>query len=238
MTNRRNLDFIRRAKPAVPVPIALGAHIWWDPSVNYTLDGMSRVSNFVDRIQGFDAFQGTDTRRPDYNSSDANFSGRPSMTYAAINNQSLSTGAVAALLGLSSLELFATRYVAAGPAGTQTFFQADGAVSDAWFRVTTLPDDNTFVRDTLSATAGATVAAGAATGVQWVNMWVDATTVSIESSLGGPTTNAAPGGVFDMDRYTIGSNVFDGEIGDIIVFPRKLTAGERTQMQAFMATRI
>lgn len=223
---------------AVPVPIALGAYLWWDPSVNYTLDGSSNVSNFLDRIQGFDASQGTGTRRPAYNAASANMGGNPSMTYDSLALQALSTGTVTGLTNLPDLEVFITRYVAAAPASTQQIINADGGTSDFWLRVNTNPDDNIFSRDNASNVVGVSTGTAGAVGSHWVDAMVDATTLDVESSGAGAGSAAASGGVFNLDRFTMGSAQFDGELGDFIVFGRKLSAAERASMQAFLAGRI
>jgi hypothetical protein len=247
------IEFKRKLAGSFPVSNAFapsdlsGLVGWYKSGVGITLNG-STVSQWDDSSgTGNHASHGTATAQPTYNSSDANFNGYASLTFDGTTDLLFANGLLSSIINGTDVPFTIVMAVkpvltAANPtaigtneitvgntqfrlrfraAGVSTFFLGlrDGAGTDVTFSGGTSTATAQIVRAQSSGTAGEIFSNNVSVASGAFN--VDACTATW-FAFGATPTSA-----------TAGANFFGGEIAEVAIYSRLLTAGEQAQVETY-----
>ena len=229
----------------VPETIS-GLTAWWRADSGITLNG-GDVSDWTDKVLSAVASQGTDTKQPLYNSADSNFNNQPSLSFDSTAAQALgcSDSTVASLVdaGADFTLYFVVNWSSAAASSAHicgwgvdnsNYVQIYCPTNDQWRHGRTSGGSG---YDDIGYSAGA----GAHYGWWGINSGNSVHSLDGQSELSetagqNPTGSWIGFAIGARQRATV-SQEWDGEIADLILYNRALTAGEKASLDAYATAR-
>ncbi len=241
---------IRRGRGPLP-PIVSGLQFFGDLSSPSTSIVSGAVATLGDASGNGRHFpQGTVASRPTYNASDANFGGRPSMTFDGTNDYLVRTALV---WPGTQMTAFCVVRPSSAPAGARIFSARAGVISSVpiifqttFGNFTTLyanPAGTYTWRDTTAVIAAGTTVrlavaldiSNGATAVQQQYVNGAATgSVTLSDASSGAAFGSADYGIGASD---IGTAPFAGSMTDCLVYSSSLSAAQVAQIDAWLRWR-
>lgn len=223
---------------------AYGAIVDVDPRYGFTTD--TGVDLIVDQIGSYEYAQGVGSQQPTRTASDADFGGRPSLSFAAASSQYLvETGGLGALVENAT---YSIAWVAkkASDGALMTPWSAGRSTSNNYYLLEGYAGTNlrqTTRRSASSSTVNGTVTIDVATGAHLVVATFDASDEGYVTRVdsGADSTGTFTQDPSSTDRTGIGALVrntltgyMDGKIARLLIFNTELAGADLTAVEALL----
>jgi len=234
--------YVRQGPDTAFSPLVLRARMWLRADLGVTLDGNGAVSSWRDMtLNGFDATQGTSTRRPAVASSSQQVGGRPALFFSASAAGSEKIMNLPSLASLTAGHVFTvfrrsfqpppstlrSGFVRFGTSGQMTHVPyTDGVIYD---------DTGSTTRRNLGAAGTLTASAQClevrSASAAWSAYLNGGSLGSSGSNTVGFSATPEIGGDFNVGGF------YDGSIAEIVLFDRILATNERGRLVQYLKAR-
>jgi hypothetical protein len=248
-----DVAFVAKATPSssfAPTDLS-GLQAWWKSGVGVTLNSTT-VSEWDDQSgNGNNLTQGTAANQPTYNSTDASWNGLASISFDG-SNDFLKAHSLAAMFQGTDLPYTIVTAVKRGAGGTYRFLLgsndsvAGNAQNAVGQRYNSTDEYVIYRRD--SANNSAVTEKGTANNnaviIRWQNSGTVAEVYVNGSSVGSGANDVgvlSSQDIFSLGAFPTGTttaaNFYLGDVAEVVVYNRLLTAGEQTQIENYFRTK-